>query len=378
MSHEIRTPMTAVLGYADLLATPNLSQQDRREFLGLIQRNGKSLLAIINDILDLSKIESGRVELEMAETSPRQTVEEVVRLMHARAEEKGLRLSVDSPGDVPHKVRTDPTRLRQVLTNLVGNAVKYTDRGEVRVGLSSRPRSDGKTVLQLSVADTGIGIEAEKLQEVFDPFTQADTSHTRQYGGTGLGLAISQRLASMLGGEIQVQSTPGEGSVFTLTIAVDAVADTPRPKAPGTEQAEQTSAPEAAARRLEGRVLLVEDSPDLQGLMQVVLQGLGLHVDVASDGREACDMATQSKRDAATYDLILMDIQMPVMNGYEATRELRKRGWMGGIVALTAHALGRDRDACLAAGCDDYLPKPFTSEQLLNRLTRFLATARDD
>jgi signal transduction histidine kinase/CheY-like chemotaxis protein/HPt (histidine-containing phosphotransfer) domain-containing protein len=376
MSHEIRTPMTAILGFSDLLASPNLPYQEQREFLSGIQRNGKALLELISDILDLSRIEADRLTLERIDCPLRQVIDDVLSVVQVRAEEKGLRLDVDYNFPLPETLHTDPVRLRQVLTNLVGNAVKFTDRGTVRITVRCIQETDIPGRMQFAVSDTGIGIPADKIGELFEPFTQVDGSTTRRYGGTGLGLAISRRLAKALGGDVEATSQLSEGSTFTLTIdagSLNGVRMLQLPPVPSIPE-EELSATEHEVP-LHGRVLLAEDVPDVYVVIRQILQKMNLEVEIAEDGRMACEMAETSKTEGKPFDLILMDIQMPKRNGYEATRRLRQHGWKGPIVALTAHALVGDREKCLAAGCDDYIAKPITAKGLRDVLTRYLGQA---
>ena len=376
MSHEIRTPMTAILGFTDLLTAPNLPYQEQRAFLAGIQRNGKALLELISEILDLSRIEAGQLTLENADCPLQQIIDDVLSVVQVRAEEKGLDLEVDYMFPLPETIHTDPVRVRQVLTNLMGNAVKFTQRGAVRTTVRCTRETDRSRRMQFAVSDTGIGIPADKIGELFEPFTQVDGSSTRRYGGTGLGLAISRRLAKALGGDVEVTSQLGKGSTFTLTI------DAGPPKGvrmlqsfqvPSTTE-EQPSSTEHQVT-LHGRVLLAEDVPDIYVVLRQILKKMNLELEMAEDGRLACEMADKSKTEGRPYDLILMDIQMPRMNGYEATRWLRQHGWEGPIVALTAHALVGDREKCLEAGCDDYVAKPITAKGLRDVLARYLGQA---
>ena len=380
MSHEIRTPMTAILGFSELLSSPNLAYDEQREFLQGIRKNGKALLELINDILDLSRIEADRVILEKVDYPLMQIIDEVMPVVRGRAEQRGLCLEVDYRFPLPATIHTDPIRLRQILVNLVGNAVKFTKQGGVRVTVSCSQRHDERLQMQFAVSDTGIGIPADRIGDLFQPFTQVDGSASREYGGTGLGLAISKRLAEALGGRIEVASELGKWSTFTLsidageregvpvlqTLPADVPADVPAVEQPDSESHGPT---------IEGRVLLAEDVPDIQKVIAQVLQRFGLIVDVAKDGRVACDMAERSKAEGSPYGLILMDIQMAEMNGYEATRWLRQHGWKGPIVALTAHAMVGDREKGLAAGCDDYITKPVTAAGLRDILLRTMGRA---
>ncbi len=372
MSHEIRTPMAAITGFAELLMSREWSEPERREHLGTIQRNAESLLAIINDILDLAKIEAERFQLEQVDWSPRQVVEDVEKLMRNQAEQKHLDLKVKYVEPLPSMIHTDPVRLRQILVNLVGNAIKFTHTGGVQVTVRCAPGEMGRSRLQFEVTDSGIGINTEALRDLFEPFTQVDMSSTRRFGGTGLGLSISKRLAEMLGGRIAVESEPGKGSTFTLTI------DAGLPERLGTPnslpETGKRSVPEMC-QSLHGRVLLAEDTPEMVRLVQRTLETTGLDLDLAENGLLACEMAMAAKAAGEPYDLILMDIRMPVMDGYEATRRLRNDGWKGPIVALTAHSMRGDCEKCLEAGCDDYLSKPVSRPDFFRILDRYLVRA---
>ena len=369
MSHEIRTPMAAITGFAELLLSRERSPEEQREHLTTIQRNADSLLAIINDILDLSKIEAEKLQLEQMDWPPRQVVEDVETLMRDQANEKHLSLEVKYVDPLPSAIRMDPGRLRQILVNLVGNAIKYTDSGGVRVTVRWIPGVDAWSQMQFVVADSGVGINAEAMKDLFEPFTQADTSSTRRLGGTGLGLSISQRLAEMLGGRIEVESEPGKGSTFTLTIDAGPSEKAGMPEA-SSETEERTVADVCEA--LHGRVLLAEDIPDLTKLIQRTLEKVGVRLDLAENGLVAYEKAMESTAAGEPYGLILMDIRLPVMDGYEATRRLREDGWDGPIVALTAHSMRGDREKCLVAGCDDYLSKPVSQAKFFSVLERYL------
>ncbi len=372
MSHEIRTPMTAILGFSDLLMTSDLSCAENREFLEGIQRNGKALLELIGDILDLSRIEAEKLTLDKTECSLHQLVNTAVSAVQVRARQKDLKVIVDYHDPLPGAIRTDSIRLRQILVNLLGNAVKFTERGEITVNVHSVDR-DGVFFVQFAVADTGIGIPAEKIASIFEPFTQVDGSAARRFGGTGLGLAISKHLASALGGDLDVVSQMGQGSTFTLTIPVGRRSEGSAMRSSQTVgPASERLAPSAATTSQGSRLLLVEDEPDLQRIVSLLLQKKKLDVEIARNGRIACEMAEASRSAGRPYDLILMDIQMPEMNGYEATRRLRTSGWRGPIVALTAHAMADDRDKCLAAGCDDYIAKPAILQRMCDVLAPYL------
>ena len=381
MSHEIRTPMTAILGFADLLDDPQQSADDRRACVGTIRRNGEHLLGVLNDVLDVAKVEAGEMAVERVACSPVRIVADVASLLRARAGAKGLAFDVLYDGPVPERIATDPTRFRQVLMNLVSNAVKFTSpptnaaalagRVEVRIDLLDPP-TDPAPRLRVRVSDTGPGLSGEQQSRLFRPFQQGDSSTTRKFGGTGLGLAISRHLVGLLGGTVVVCSMPGRGSTFCFTVGTGPLAGVKMlgrrgaitPEAallageptPAAAPVVPVAAPGGPAAR---RVLLAEDGPDNQRLIGLLLRKLGLDVTIAADGRAAVTAAMGAAGSpAGPFDLVLMDMQMPELDGYAATAELRRRGYAGPVVALTAHAMAGDRERCLAAGCDDFLTKP--------------------
>jgi len=364
MSHEIRTPMTAILGYADILAGSDLSAEEHAAYLGTIRLNGAHLLSVINDILALSKIEAGKMTMESITCSPARLVGEVLALMHDRARDKGLAFEVVYEGLIPERIETDPTRVRQILLNLLGNAVKFTESGGVRLTM----RMAGER-LAFAVADTGIGMTAEEQVCLFHPFAQTDASTTRRFGGTGLGLTITKRLVEMLGGTIHVESAPRRGSTFTVTIDPGPLNGVPMLVAPSDMQPIPAAAA-AAPVRLDCRVLLAEDLQDNQRLLAFHLRKAGAEVVTAENGEVACARVREAEAAGRPFALVLMDMQMPVLDGYQATAALRRWGYRGTIVALTAHAMEGDRERCLRAGCDDYLSKPMSGEELLTTVSR--------
>jgi PAS domain S-box-containing protein len=391
MSHEIRTPMTAILGYADLLIERPDDQHDQAEFLQTIRRNGKHLLAILDDILDLSKIEAGRMTVERIAVDLPCMLADVTSLFRLRTREKDLEFRFEQHSPLPQTVRTDPTRLRQVLFNLLGNAVKFTRHGGVRLGVRFVPTDGGSAppALEFSIADSGIGMSEGQITKLFKPFSQADASTTRRFGGTGLGLVLCQRLTEMLGGDIRVDSAPGVGSTFTIRLSAgriddetllshDAFAERMRV----ADEANMTTPLDEAAERADGshtpdrprRVLLVEDGPDNQRLVAFHLRRAGYEVDLAENGRVGMDRALAAKLTGSPHDAVLMDMQMPEMDGYAATAELRKAGYTPPIIALTAHAMSGDRERCLTAGCDDYLAKPIDPKLLIATLDAHIAS----
>jgi signal transduction histidine kinase/ActR/RegA family two-component response regulator len=365
MSHEIRTPMNAILGFTELLQADNISPEDRKDYIQTIQRNGDHLLCVINDILDLSKVESGKMTVESVQTPLPELVGRVCSLMRPKAEQKGLHLEQELGDDLPQIVLTDPVRLRQILLNLLGNAIKFTEAGFVRLSLSHEQRDANRCALIFEISDSGIGIPADKIDRLFQPFNQADESTTRNFGGTGLGLALSKQFAELLGGRIEVESTLGEGSTFRVTVQVRVI-DTPsaevqRDVAKPADEAES----KPTATQFPGvRVLLAEDGKDNQRLVMFHLRKLGVETVLCENGKDAAEQALAARDQGTPMDLILMDMQMPVLDGYSATKLLREKGYTGRIVALTAHAMQGDRQQCIDAGCDDYATKPISREKL--------------
>jgi CheY-like chemotaxis protein/anti-sigma regulatory factor (Ser/Thr protein kinase) len=369
--------MTAILGFSDLLLTPNLNRQDQREYLQGIQKNGQALLELINDLIDISKIEAGNLSVKPANCAIPQVLNDALSIVKIRAEQKGLSLDVNYDEPLPKTIITDPIKLRQILVNLIGNAVKFTEHGGVQVLARCQTLEDRSARIQFVISDTGIGIPPEKLGDLFQPFMQTDSSLTRRHGGAGLGLAISNRLAIALGGDIEVISQAGQGSTFTLTVAVQLPKEEVLPQS-GAKPWGKTddAALEEEGPPIQGRILLVEDVPDVRKVICAVLDRIGLKTDTAKNGRAACEMAANSLTEGSPYDLILMDIQMPVMDGCAATRRLRRHGWQRPIVALTAYAMSGDREKCLAAGCDDYLAKPINIAELQKVLIRHLGQGK--
>ena len=373
MSHEIRTPMTAILGFAEtLLSEGDITKAPpkRIEAIHTIIRNGKHLLALINGILDLSKIEAGKLRLERVCCSPPELAQEVISLMRVRADAKGIPLTLEFAGKIPETIHTDPTRLRQILINLVGNAVKFTEVGQVRLQISLVCPTGADPMIQFDVTDTGIGMTEEQLGCLFKVFSQVDASTTRMFGGTGLGLAISKRLAEMLGGDITVTSDAGKGSTFRMTVAAGPLEDVPLIDPKVHVDCNSATLPDKLRRnalpeRLDCRVLLAEDGPDNQRLISFVLEKAGCQVTLAENGQIAYDKAIRASDAAEPFDLILMDIQMPVLDGFAATRKLRDDGYAGPIIALTAHAMDGDRRKCIQAGCNGYASKPIDREDLI-------------
>jgi signal transduction histidine kinase/DNA-binding response OmpR family regulator len=374
MSHEIRTPMTAILGFTENLLDPNLSNQERHDAVLTVRRNGEHLLQVINDILDISKIEADKLEVEALQFSPIQVLADIKSLMRVRARSKGLSLEIEFAGSIPKTITSDPTRLRQILVNLVGNAIKFTKNGGVRVVVRLVPpavdecREPLDTKVQFDVIDSGIGLTQEQIATLFQAFSQADTSTTRKFGGTGLGLMISQRLAGMLGGDITVESSLGKGSLFRATVAtgpLDGIAMLANPLEESVIKHDSPDHTVPAADTLDCRILLAEDGIDNQRLIAHILTKAGARITIVENGKLAVDVALEAGDAGQPYDSILMDMQMPVMDGYDAVRLLRQEGYTGAIIALTAHAMASDREKCINAGCDEYATKPIDRAKLI-------------
>jgi PAS domain S-box-containing protein len=375
MSHEIRTPMNAILGFTDVLRRGyEDSEAERLEFLNTIHSSGKHLLELINDILDLSKIESGKLEIELTRCSVDQIINEVVAVLGVRAEEKGVGLTFEWSGPAPQTILTDPTRFRQVITNLVGNALKFTESGKVRL-VARLDTSRERPKLVVDVIDSGIGMTPESLQKIFNPFTQADSSITRRFGGTGLGLSISRQCATTLGGDLSVVSELGRGSTFTLTVDAGPI-EAIKMLDPGEQTGSQTfeTLPGGGTLQLKPcRILVVEDGTSNQKLISVVLNRAGATIELAANGQIGLELAL-----AGQFDVILMDMQMPVMDGFTATRRLREAGSKLPIIALTANAMKGEEEKCRSAGCSGYLPKPVDIDQLLRTLADLVGELPSD
>ncbi len=365
MSHEIRTPMAAILGYADVLLG-HLEDPDNRNCVIVIKRNGEFLLELINDILDLSRIEAGKMDMEFETTDLVRLVSDIDSLMHVRANEKQLTLKADFTTPVPAKIQTDPIRLRQVLINLIGNAIKFTQAGTVTLGISLK---DGQ--LKFSVVDTGIGMTPQQQERLFKPFSQGDSSVTRQYGGSGLGLAISRRLIEMLGGEISVESVLDKGSRFHVTLPINASGDDELVQPKMDHRVDADYEAEKVLRTLGCRILVIDDRRDVRHISQHFLEKAGATVATSEDGQKGIDMVLAARDSGMPFDLIVMDMQMPNVDGLQATAELRFAGIEIPIIALTADAMKGDREKCLNGGCDDYLAKPIDHLLLVNMVARY-------
>ncbi len=364
MSHELRTPLTAILALVDVFLADPASRSlppDRRIDLQAIHRNGEHLLGLINGVLDLARIDAGKVILERSACDPSRIVAEVAEMLRPRSVEKRLGFRVEILSPLPGSIRTDPMRLRQILINLVGNAIKFTDRGEVAI----RVEAPSPETLRFTVADTGVGLTEAEIASIFQSFEQVQASRHRSEGGSGLGLAISRRLAEAMEGTLTATGEPGRGSTFELTIPVE-ILETPHgPECRECSEAGQMDQRPASDAGV-SRILLAEDNADNRRAIGLRLEQEGLDVATARDGQEAVDAAMLGEEQGTPFDMILMDMQMPVLDGFEATRQLRQKGYRGQIVALTAFALEEDRLECLRLGCNHHLSKPIEWGKLID------------
>ena len=371
MSHEIRTPLGAITGFADQLTSlPDAPEPERRDWIDTIRRSAEHLLSLVNDVLDVSKIEAEQMTFESIPVDPLALAREAVELLRPKAADKGLDIALEPRGEPPAAVRGDPTRLKQVLLNLLSNAVKFTQTGRVALAVEHHGEGDHAR-LTFAVHDTGPGVEPDVLTRLFNAFCQADQTVTRRHGGTGLGLHISREICRRLGGDLTVRSVPGEGSTFVAEVAgvVTEAVDTASPPSDPT--------PACHGERHRCRVLIADDSPTNRKLLSLILRRAGFEVSIAEDGQQALDACKRKAADGG-HHLVLMDVQMPRLDGLEATRRLRAMSYRRPILALTADATLATRDAALAAGCDDCLTKPVRAETLVDTLTTHLNHARHD
>ena len=366
MSHEIRTPMNAVIGFSNILAEEQMDDT-HKEYVRTILKSAGNLMTIIDDMLDFSKIESGKLEIECVNCSLGEILNSIESMMHSQTEEKGLEFEILEANGLPDQIYTDPSRLRQCLINLINNAIKFTENGFVHVNISLE-EIDNKPFIHFDVEDTGIGIAHDNQQNIFESFTQADGSTCRKYGGTGLGLAITKQLVNLLGGEISLKSKEGKGSVFSLKIpaGID-IRSQPFLDRHNIANKLTFAGDQPDTTKFPGSVLVAEDVITNQILIKQILNNAGLEVTLAENGKEAVEKALQQQ-----FDIIFMDMMMPVMNGYEATRKLRGKGLNTTIIAVTANAMKGDKRKCLEAGCNDYLSKPISRDELYEILEKHL------
>ncbi len=357
MSHEIRTPLTAIIGFGEHLQSPDIPMSDRGKAIDSIVQNGAHLQQIINDILDLSKVEAEKLEVERIEVSLFELIKHIETLVSIQTQERGLTYTIDYDFPLPEKIITDPLRYKQILINICNNAIKFTEKGGIHINIALQQNRK----LRVDIKDSGIGLEADQIDRIFEAFTQADSSTSRKYGGTGLGLPLSRKLAEMLGGNITVTSTPGLGSCFSI-VTDPGYIDTAKliDKVPSNVHTTSKTESDTAPVQLSGTILLAEDTIDNQRLISMYIHKVGAHIDIANNGQEAVDAALSKE-----YDLILMDMQMPIMDGMQAVKILRERSYSKPIAALTANAMKKDMEYCINAGCDDFLAKPIDRKNLL-------------
>lgn len=380
MSHELRTPMTAIIGFADLLADPAQTQSDRESAVETIRRNSEHLLSVINDVLDISKFEAGRMTLDPRPVSLVQVVEDTATLLRLKAQERGLAIETSYGFPLPSRFIADAGKVRQVLLNIVGNAVKFTETGFVRISLQHQASDEpGHSIVRLVVSDSGIGMSPEQIEKVFIPFVQGDHSTSARFGGTGLGLSIARQIAQLMGGDITVQSTPDRGSTFTILLRLEADLTVPAVKtlsdalaAAHSDAHRRQASLLFSTKPLHCRILVAEDGPDNQRLIAYHLKRSGATVEFAENGRIALDKALNARDRNEPFDLILMDMQMPELDGYAASAMIRRHAFYTPIIALTAHAMSGDREKCLESGCDDYLTKPISSAAIVGACQRWL------
>lgn len=364
MSHEIRTPLGAILGYSEMLVEPNISDGERKMYLDTVRRNGHLMMALIDNILDLSKVESGQFQVHPIEVSLKEIISEIISALEPKASEKRIRLMINYDSFQSDLVVTDAIRLKQILLNIVGNAIKFTQQGTVhlKIGTESFLEDFSKLLLNIEVRDTGIGISEEQAKDLFKPFAQVDASTTRKFGGTGLGLVLSKKLAQALGGDLTLTSSQiGKGSTFKISVVVDRPTIAQVANFAANKDVVVDNPTSLPLHRL--KILVVDDSLDNQFLISHLLKMYGADIETADDGMMAIEKATSDN-----YEIVLMDIQMPRLGGLEATTELRRQRYFKPIVALTANALKGDRERCFSAGCDGYLTKPIQRQELIQTI----------
>jgi PAS domain S-box-containing protein len=380
VSHEIRTPLTAILGFIELLGEhPHVQggPADIAEYFAIIRQNSRFLLALIDDLLDISRIEAGELRVDSEPCSPAAIAADVVESLRGKANAKDLRLDVQFLGAIPPTISTDRLRLQQILVNLLDNAIKFTARGTIRMTVRVIDRPDADPILQFAVSDTGVGMKADEMARLFEPFYRGSVAAPDRPPGTGLGLAICERVAKRLGGEIVTESRPGEGSTFTLCLPIgsrDENAATAQ-SAPSPAVTPTRAPTRARSDRLEARILVTDDNEANQQLIGLRLIRAGAEVVTALNGKEALDRVDDAGASGRPFDAVIMDMQMPVLDGYEAVRRLRAGGFKAPIIAVTAYAMSDDREECLQLGCDDFISKPIEWDRFFAKLTRLLDRA---
>lgn len=369
MSHEIRTPIGVMMGFAELMLKPDINEKERERYIFTILRNGRLLTRLIDDILDLSKVEAGKLSVEMIQTSLGRIVDDVYQMFENQANKREVELLCQAEGDVPETIMTDPMRLQQILVNLVSNALKFTSQGKVKLIVAARPKpngTDGAGEIVFRVEDSGIGIALEQQKKLFHPFVQADVSTTRKFGGSGLGLVLSRKLAEALGGTVELEwSEMGKGSTFCVRISTALMAGEIKMGCKGKHPKDNIQ-PLSNQLLQDVNILLVDDGPDLRYLMTEILEGFGAHVDQAKDGWEAVEQAL-----TLNPDIVLMDLQMPDCDGFKATEELRRRGFSGPVIAVSAAAMDSEREKAFLAGCDDHISKPIDISNLIKKIASY-------
>lgn len=372
MSHEIRTPLGVILGFSDLLANPDLNTKDREKYISTIKRNGSLLTAIVNDILDLAKVEAGKLEIEKTETSLNEIIKDISSFMKLKASEKNIDCKIECYGELPERFISDSNRLKQILINIVGNAIKFTEKGEVTLSVKGEYLDENKCKLSFMVSDTGKGISPDNAKNLFQAFSREADSATKKIEGVGLGLVLARRLANLLDGDIELTKTvPGEGSVFTISLNVDRPTVSSKKSAISAKEVFTFVDSQEQPIRLDNvKVLLAEDSPDNQLLVTKFLTLAGASVEIVNNGREAVECLKDKE-----FDVVLMDIQMPEMDGYQATKILRREGFIKPIIALTAYALKQERQSCLARGFSDHISKPIDRRLLIQKVARYASAS---
>lgn len=366
MSHEIRTPLAAVMGFSEMIAKGQLSESEKPEYVSAIKRNGNLLLRLIDDILDFSKIESGSLDIEKIEFDFAELIKDVDSSMSLKAQQKGLVLSFDVDQSAKNWFLGDPTRIKQVLLNVIGNAIKFTPKGAVSVSIKSESQAGMKPAKRLTilVKDEGIGLTEAQASRLFKPFAQADTSTTRRFGGSGLGLTISRRITNQMGGNVElVESVQGKGSTFQISISLEMT----KSKVVANPVESKTQRTGEIADLSSFKILVVDDLPDNLALINLFLRATRVQLRFAENGEEAVRQTDQEE-----FDLILMDVQMPGLDGHGATKAMREKGYRKPIIALTAHAMNSEHEKCIKAGCTDVLSKPVTREALIRTIRKFL------